>query len=424
MLVLAGPGSGKTRVLVHRIAFLIRARRENPRGIIALAYNRHAAVEIRRRLFELIGADGRGVTVMTCHALAMRLVGVSFTGRANRIDERDFPEILRRATGLLRGDGVEPEDADEYRARLLAGYRWILVDEYQDVAAEQYDLISALAGRTLADDDARLSLFAVGDDDQNIYTFNGASVEFIRRFEDDYDARPVYLTDNYRSTANIIAAANVLIEPARERMKHDHPISVNRTRRNDPDGGRWASVDPVGRGKVQVLPAGGDSITQAQTVMRELKRLAALDPNWKWESCAVMAREWSYLDSVRSLCLQEGIPVQMANEEFTGVWRLRETQALLAWLRSRDTKLVSSNDVTQWLGRQKPGTWVDLLREVLDEYALETGGVDTSLEQFIEWLAEWSREVRRRQLGLMLLTAHRGEGAAVQARDGAGRRMG
>ena len=78
VLVLAGPGSGKTRVLVHRIAYLIRVRREKPRGILALAYNRHAAVDIRRRLHELIGDDARGVTVLTCHALAMRLAGASF----------------------------------------------------------------------------------------------------------------------------------------------------------------------------------------------------------------------------------------------------------------------------------------------------------------------------------------------------------
>ena len=410
VLVLAEPGSGKTRVLVQRIAFLIRARRENPRGIIALAYNRHAAVEIRRRLFELIGDDARGVTVMTCHALAMRLVGVSFTGRADRLDERDFPEILRRATALLRGDDVEPEDADEYRARLLAGYRWILVDEYQDIAAEQHDLISALAGRTLTEDDARLSLFAVGDDDQNIYTFNGASVEFMRRFEADYDARPMYLNGNYRSTAHIIAASNALIGPARERMKRDHPIEVNRARRREPDGGRWASVDPVRRGKVQVLPLGRNPISQAQAVICELKRLAALDPDWKWESCAVMAREWRFLDPVRSLCIQEGIPVQMANEEFTGVWRLRETQALLDWLRSRDSKLVSSGDVVAWLGHQKAGPWVDLLKEGVEEYDLETAGVETSTEHYVEWLAEWSRDVRRRQQGLMLLTAHRAKG--------------
>ena len=81
---------------------------------------------------------------------------------------------MRQATALLRGEGLPPDEADEHRARLLAGFRWILVDEYQDIGLEQYELISALAGRTLAEEDDKLSLFAVGDDDQNIYAFNGS----------------------------------------------------------------------------------------------------------------------------------------------------------------------------------------------------------------------------------------------------------
>ena len=162
VLVLAGPGSGKTRVLVHRIAYLIRARRENPRGILALAYNRHAAVEIRRRLAELIGDDARGVIVLTCHALAMRLVGASFTGRANRVDDIDFKGILRDAVDLLRGRDLPADEADEYRTRLLAGFRWILVDEYQDIGRDEYGLISALAGRTLADEDDKLQSLRSG----------------------------------------------------------------------------------------------------------------------------------------------------------------------------------------------------------------------------------------------------------------------
>ena len=114
VLVLAGPGSGKTRVLVHRIAYLIRARRENPRGILALAYNRHAAAEIRQRLSSLIGDDARGVMVLTCHALAMRLVGASFSGQANQETQRstrstteaDAPRgdflVARRRAGTRR----------------------------------------------------------------------------------------------------------------------------------------------------------------------------------------------------------------------------------------------------------------------------------------------------------------------------------
>ena len=410
VLALAGPGSGKTRALVHRIAYLIRVRRENPRSILALAYNRHAAVEIRRRLAELIGDDARGVIALTCHALAMRLTGASFSGRANRLDDSHFREVMRRAVALLRGEGLPPEEADEFRIRLLGGFRWILVDEYQDIGADQYALISALAGRTLSETDDKLSLFAVGDDDQNIYAFNGSSVEFIRRFEEDYGANPIYLTDNYRSSENIIMAANAVIEPARERMKAGHPIEVDRVRAKEPPGGAWTVLDPVSRGRVQILPSDNNPITQAQAVMAELKRLSVLSPDWDWSNCAVIAREWSYLDPVRSLCELEGIPVQMANEEFSGVWQLRETQTLLKRLRARDSRLVTSEDLTSWISKQRAGPWVELLREAIDEYRLETGGSETTIDSFVEWLAEWARETRRRQRGLLLTTAHRAKG--------------
>ena len=410
VLVLAGPGSGKTRVLVHRIAYLIRAKRENPRGILALAYNRHAAVEIRRRLSNLIGDDARGVMVFTCHALAMRLVGASFEGRANRMDDEGFRQILRDAAALLRGEGLPPDEADEYRARLLAGFRWILVDEYQDIGADQYELISALAGRTLSDEDDKLSLFAVGDDDQNIYAFNGSSVEFIRRFEEDYAARPTFLTGNYRSTAHIIAASNALIEPARQRMKTEHPIKINKARSKEPSGGAWSNLDPVARGKVQILPVGDNPITQAQAVVAELKRLSDLAPDWDWSKCAVVAREWSYLDPVRSLCELEDIPVQMANEDTLNVWHLRETRSLVKWLRSRDSRLVESADLNNWGNNQPSNPWSELLQQGITEYTLETSGAETPANHFIEWLAEWGRDVRRRQQGLLLLTAHRAKG--------------
>ncbi len=202
--------------------------------------------------------------------------GASFSGRANRLDDADFRDILRDAIALLRGEGLPPDEADEQRTRLLSGFRWILVDEYQDIGKEEYELISALAGRTLAEEDDKLSLFAVGDDDQNIYTFKGSSVEFIRRFEEDYKARPAYLTDNYRSTGHIVAAANAVIGPSCERMKADHPIHVDRRRVKEPDGGDWALRDPVTQGRVQVLPVGDTPISQAQTIVAELRRLSGL----------------------------------------------------------------------------------------------------------------------------------------------------
>ena len=180
VLVLAGPGSGKTRVLVRRIAYLIRCRREDPRSILALAYNRHAAVQIRQRLHDLIGDDACGITVLTCHALAMRLAGSTFARSVEQTDgqaQSIFDDILKEAIELLEGGRVAPDEADEQRERLLAGFRWILVDEYQDIKELEYNLISAPAGRTKGDQDQRLNLFAVGDDDQNIYAFSGSSSE-------------------------------------------------------------------------------------------------------------------------------------------------------------------------------------------------------------------------------------------------------
>ena len=428
VLVLAGPGSGKTQVLVHRIAYLIRARRENPRGILALAYNRHAAVEIRRRLADLIGDDVRGVTVLTCHALAMRLAGASFSGRAERPDGEVFQEVIRQAAALLRGEGLPPEEADEQRERLLTGFRWILVDEYQDIDADQYELISALAGRTLEEEDRKLTLFAVGDDDQNIYAFNGASVEFIRRFEADYGPRPAFLIDNYRSTGHIVAAANALIEPARHRMKDGHPIRIDRARAKDSPGGDWDGLDPVAHGRVQILPARPDPVSQAQAVMTELLRLADLEPTWHWSRCAVIAREWRYLDPVRAFCEVHCVPVQMGNEEIPGFWHLRETRALVAWLRGRDSCLVDDAELRAWVNARPPGPWIELLQEALNTHELETGGgAEVPVAHFIEWLAEWGRDARRRQRGLLLLTAHRAKGLEfdhVAVLDGGWERIG
>jgi ATP-dependent DNA helicase RecQ len=410
VLVLAGPGSGKTRVLVHRIAFLIRVRRENPRGILALVYNRHAATEIRRRLFDLIGDDARGVTISTCHGLAMRMVGASFAKRAEKVDSVDFDEIMHQAVSLLKGDGLSRDEAEAQRDTLIEGYRWILVDEYQDIGPEEYELIAAVAGRTLDDPDKRLSLFAVGDDDQNIYAFTGASVEFIRRFEEDYKAQPNHLIENYRSTANIIRASNQVIAPAAERMKAGHDITVNRARKDDRPGGELERLDSVGRGRVQILKDAEDPRTQAVLAVEELRRLSRILPNWDWAKTAVIAREWSYLDPVRSYCEAQGIPVQTANADLPNFWRLKETQSLVTWLRSRDRSAVHASDLSAWMDKQPDGPWWAILREGVEEFLSEIGDRDTDRSQVLEWLAEWGRDVRKRQQGLLLLSAHRAKG--------------
>ena len=410
VLVLAGPGSGKTRVLVHRIAYLIRAKRENPRGILALVYNRHAATEIRRRLFDLIGDDARGVTISTCHGLAMRMVGASFAKRAEKVESVDFDEVMDQAVALLKGTGLSRDEAEAQRDTLIEGYRWILVDEYQDIGPEEYDLIAAVAGRSIEDEDRRLSLFAVGDDDQNIYAFTGASVAFIRRFEEDYKAQPTHLIENYRSTGNIIRASNQVIAPAGERMKAGHDITVDRARKEDRPGGPLERLDSVGHGRVQVLKGAGDPLTQAVLAVEELERLAKVIPDWDWARAAIIAREWRYLQPVRSYCEARGIPVQVASGDPPNFWRLRETQALVSWLRNRDRSGLGVCELSEWMAGQPDGPWWSVLREGVDDFVCDVGDRETDRKDVLEWLAEWGRDIRKRQSGLLLLSAHRAKG--------------
>lgn len=410
VLVLAGPGSGKTRVLVNRIAYLIRVKRENPKGILALVYNRHAATEIRQRLFDLIGDDARGVTISTCHGLAMRMIGASFSKSAEKVDSVAFDKIMAQAVALLKGDGLSRDEAEAQRDTLIEGYRWILVDEYQDIGPEEYELIAAVAGRSIEDEDRRLSLFAVGDDDQNIYAFTGASVDFIRRFEEDYKAQPTHLIENYRSTANIVRASNHVIAPAAERMKVGHDITVNRSRKNDAVGGVLEGLDSVGRGRIQVLKDADDELTQAVLAIAELERLSRIVPDWDWAKAAIIAREWKYLQPVRSYCEARGIPVQWANADPPNFWRLRETQVLVTWLRKRDRSGIHVSELVDWMSAQPEGSWWSVLRAGVCDFVREVGDRDTDRRDVLEFLAEWGRDIRKRQSGLLLLSAHRAKG--------------
>ena len=321
--------------------------------------------------------------------------------------------MLREATALLNSGDLPPEEANTQRERILDGFRWILVDEYQDIDQDQYELISAIAGRSREDEDSKLTLFAVGDDDQNIYSFKGASVAFIRRFEQDFVARQAWLTENYRSTALIIEAANRFIAPARQRMKADHPIKVNRDRRHEKPGGVWAARDPVAQGRVQVLNAGTDRQTQALAAIAEFQRLEALAAeagDWDWRRCAIIARRWRTLDPVQSLCERQGLPAQLATDDASYFWRLRETKRLRDWLKALPDRLIDAAALEDWTASQAPSPWMDCLREAIEDYRLEAGTAETSVEAFSEWLAEWGRAFRRRPKGLLLLTAHRAKG--------------
>ena len=403
-LVLAGPGSGKTRVIVHRCAYLLRVLRVPAHRILVLCFNRSAALELRRRLADLVGDDARGVTVQTYHGFAMHLTGHSYAERLGALSETgtdkgtgketdpgtDFDRLIAEAVDLLEGriplPGIEPDTA---RDRLLAGYRHILVDEYQDIDADQYRLVAAIAGRT-ADDDS-LTLLAVGDDDQNIYAFRGASVDYIRRFQQDYDAELHYLVENYRSSAHIIAAANALIAHNGERMKQDWPIRIDHRRKTQPAGGRWAGLDGHAKGRVLLLKV-ADPARQAAALVARIQELQRLGDG-SWSDFAVLARQRELLAPVRALCEDRQIPVSLPGE-MPALHRIREIDAFLAALKQREREPLTADALTALLP-QHPSPWRDLLARLIADWAAEACAAAVPAVEIAEFCWETLAEQRR-----------------------------
>jgi ATP-dependent DNA helicase RecQ len=416
LLVLAGPGSGKTRVIVHRCAYLLLVKRVAARSILVLCFNRNAAHQIRRRLRELVGDDARGVQVHTYHGLALRLTGRSLSVRDGAaVDEQlDFDAILDDANRLLRGEtqvaGFEP---DELRERLLAGYEHVLVDEYQDIDRRQYELVQAIAKRAgdVEQESVRATLFAVGDDDQNIYGFRDANVEFLRRFQEDYDAPVEYLVENYRSTGHIVAAANRLIAANRDRMKTD-------ARRRDVAGGRFDALDAVARGRVQLVRV-RDGPSQVTALASELRRLKELDADASWSDFAILARSHAEIAPFRSYFEELGVPVRRAipRADLPPLHRFREIAVALQALDGARHEDLTTAELRERLrapaSPSTDNTWVRLLDELLREWDDETAGKAASVSDFIAFVYETLEEQRRGQFvgdGVFLATVHAAKG--------------
>src|SRR5947208_651645 len=242
LLIVAGPGTGKTRTLTQRIAYLCAELDVYPEDCLAITFTRRAAEELRQRLAGLLGPVADDVTVGTFHSLGLAILrenaaaaglspGFRIAEEADRVaalveagggseaaarrllggplddalreryakvlrarDLVDLDELVTLPVALL---GADPELAHRYQSR----WPWVFVDEYQDVDAAQYGLLRLLVPRDG-------NLCAIGDPDQAIYSFRGADVSFFLRFSRDYgDARIVRLTRNYRSAAPIVGAA-------------------------------------------------------------------------------------------------------------------------------------------------------------------------------------------------------------------------
>jgi len=275
LLIIAGAGSGKTRVLTHRIAFLIEEKNVNPYNILAITFTNKAAKEMRERIDNLVGYGSESIWVMTFHSTCVRILrrhidrigyDTNFTiydsddskstmkavFKRLQIDNKQLKEstvlreISRAKDELLSPDDYEAQNAADFGKKKFAAcyreyqdtlrknnaldfddiirmtvylfkacpdilenyqdrFRYIMVDEYQDTNTAQFTLVKLLA-------DKYRNICVVGDDDQSIYKFRGANIMNILNFEKVYeDAKVVKLEQNYRSTQNILNAANAVI---------------------------------------------------------------------------------------------------------------------------------------------------------------------------------------------------------------------
>ncbi|MFC9649318.1 MULTISPECIES: ATP-dependent DNA helicase [unclassified Streptomyces] len=281
LLIVAGAGSGKTRVLTHRIAYLLGTRSVHPGQILAITFTNKAAGEMKERVGQLVGPRANAMWVMTFHSACVRILRreskrlgftssfsiydaadskrlmalvcrdldldpkryppksfsakisnlknelideETFAGQAadgfektlveayrmyqSRLREAnalDFDDIIMTTVHLLQ---AFPDVAEHYRRR----FRHVLVDEYQDTNHAQYTLVRELVGPSGEENDPA-ELCVVGDADQSIYAFRGATIRNILQFEEDYpDATTILLEQNYRSTQTILSAANAVIE--------------------------------------------------------------------------------------------------------------------------------------------------------------------------------------------------------------------
>ncbi len=280
LLVLAGAGSGKTRVLTHRVAWLVGVEGVSPHAILAVTFTNKAAAEMRTRIEQMLQAPVGGLWIGTFHGLSHRLLRAHWREAGlpqgfQILDSEDQYRLIRRVLKNLNldesywpprqvqwyinhhkeegrrpaelGDPADPQnrehlrlyraydetcqrsglvdfaelllrayellrDNEALRAHYQARFRHVLVDEFQDTNRIQYAWLQQLAG-------AHNNLFVVGDDDQSIYGWRGAQVENILRFEADHPGtRVVRLEQNYRSTGNILKAANSVIDHNRGRL--------------------------------------------------------------------------------------------------------------------------------------------------------------------------------------------------------------
>jgi len=411
-LVLAGPGAGKSKVIIHRVAYLLRVEQSPSKRILVLTFNHNAAISLQKRLIKLLGQDARTIRVHTFHGLALRLLGQTYEAENGLREDNNFDILIEQATRLLTGKTHELGlDKTHQRHALLDGLEYILVDEYQDIDQLQYAMIAALSGQCLAEDE-KLNLMVVGDDDQSIYQFRQANIKYIQQFKDDYKAQIHYLTQNYRSTKNIIGAANSLIFHNKDRMKCEQAIEINAARQMEMHGGKWQNLDLVHQGKVKIIHC-KTSDQQANEVLRQILWLKQMDCDTNYSDIAVLARNGinkNELAAIRSVLHQAEIPYcySAAKEDSFPLHAVKEIIAFKSFLLRYEQPLISTSEMLQWLP-QKKNNWYQLISQLIFNWQELSGEEPILKSHFIEQLNDYLIEQKRQTRygsGVLLSTVH------------------
>ena len=198
IVVAAGPGSGKTRVLVHKLASLLMLEDVKHEQLLMLTFSRAAASEFKHRLIDMIGSPAAYVEIKTFHAFSFDILGK--TGNLDEIDN-----VVSEAAQL-----IQRGEADQGRINKTV----LVIDEAQDMNADEYALVKALM-----QNNEEMRVIAVGDDDQNIYAFRGSDSRYMQAFITEMGATKYEMTENYRSCPSIVSFANQFATRITHRMK-------------------------------------------------------------------------------------------------------------------------------------------------------------------------------------------------------------
>ena len=245
IVVAAGPGSGKTRVLVHKLASLLLMEDVKHEQLLMLTFSRAAATEFKKRLIELVGGAAHFVDIKTFHSYSFDLIG-----RNGSLEEAD--SVVSRAAEMIENGEVE-------ESKIAKSV--LVIDEAQDMSADDFRLVKALMQQN-----EEMRVIAVGDDDQNIYAFRGGDSTHLKSLITDYQATLYELTDNYRSDHSIVDYANRFAQQISNRMKQTPIVAVRK------DEGRicqCSEFEIQGTGTTAVLTITNEQTLQVAHLLRQ-----------------------------------------------------------------------------------------------------------------------------------------------------------